>query len=200
MKAHGAGLLPKKNKTFTGFPLILGWIILLWNTFRTTFHQGQLLSRRFCRRGSSCRQTNSFPKLLFWQLAKRTWLNLEKLFSEWSGRGKKKKGWSFLLYLPSSILLFRWQSWLILLKVKWEFVSIIYLLRIVIRQVLCTLPLITGNTMKRESLCLDRSGLPLNQQRLNRIILRWRNLRTNWKFRFFFPTVFKLEWCSRGWL
>lgn len=95
MKAHGAGLLPKKNKTFTGFPLILGWIILLWNTFRTTFHQGQLLSRRFCRRGSSCRQTNSFPKLLFWQLAKRTWLNLEKLFSEWSGRGKKKKRMKF---------------------------------------------------------------------------------------------------------
>lgn len=67
-KVHNSGQLHKK--TFFYFPLILGLTVLLVNAFGKTFHQGQLLWRHFCLRGSSCRQTNSFPKLLFWQLAK----------------------------------------------------------------------------------------------------------------------------------
>lgn len=124
---HNSGQLHKK--TFFYFPLILGLMVLFVNAFGKTFHWGQLLLRHFCLRGSSCRQTNSFPKLLFGSLQKRTWLNLEKLFFEWSG--KKKKG-GFLLDLPS-LFLIGWQSWLVFLKVKWEFVSITYLLLIAVR-------------------------------------------------------------------
>lgn len=100
---------------FTYFSLILRFVILLLDAFGKTFHQGQLLFRRFCLRGSSCRQTNSLPKLLFWQLAKRTWLNLEKRFFEWS---EKKVGILplFTLFISS----FRGQTWLAVLKVKWR--------------------------------------------------------------------------------
>lgn len=95
---HNSGQLHKK--TFFYFPLILGLMVLFVNAFGKTFHWGQLLLRHFCLRGSSCRQTNSFPKLLFGSLQKRTWLNLEKLFFEWSG--KKKKEDSSLIYPPYS--------------------------------------------------------------------------------------------------
>lgn len=110
---------------FIYFPLILGFVILFLDAFGKTFHQGQLLFRHFCLRGSSCRQTNSLPKLLFWQLAKRTWLNLEKLFFEWS---EKKDGDSSFIHPLYSRLdgkpgsqFWRWNE-------GGEFMSVMYLL------------------------------------------------------------------------
>ena len=138
---HNSGQLHKK--TFFYFPLILGLMVLFVNAFGKTFHWGQLLLRHFCLRGSSCRQTNSFPKLLFGSLQKRTWLNLEKLFFEWSGKKKRRiPPWFTLLILD------RMAKLACIFEGEMR-ICVHYVSSTNSGQVLCTLPPIVFNTMKK---------------------------------------------------